>query len=201
MNYKDENILIEAIKKGEESAFVYALKTYNKPLYAYALTLAKDEALAKDILQNVFLKTWEGRTKLHINKSLQNYLFKSVYNEFINQYKKNKSLLLLEQKYYDALDKVVNEDENSFTEKTIKFITSEIQNLPPKCKEVFLLSREEGLTNIEIASYLNISVKSVEAHIHKGFSLLRKRIGDKVDSFLFLLFGKFESPLLRKKNF
>jgi len=108
--------------------------------------------------------------------------------------------LLLEQKYYDALDKVVNEDENSFTEKAIKFITSEIQNLPPKCKEVFLLSREEGLTNIEIASYLNISVKSVEAHIHKGFSILRERLGDKVDSFLFLLFGTSKSSILRKKD-
>jgi RNA polymerase sigma-70 factor (ECF subfamily) len=190
MLYKDENHLIEAIKKGEESAYVYALETYNKPLYAYAITLTKDEPMAQDILQNVFLKTWEKRTRLNITKSLQNYLFKAVYNEFINQYRKNKSNLLLEQKYFDSLDKVVQEDENSFTEKAIKYIISEIQNLPPKCKEVFLLSRKEGLTNMEIASYLDISIKSVEAHIQKGFHILREKIGNKIDGILFLLFGK-----------
>lgn len=188
MYYKDENDLIKAIKEGEESAFVYALETYNKPLFAYALTLTKDEAMAQDILQNVFLKTWEQRKNITINRSVQNYLFKSLYHEFINQYRKNKSHLLLEQKYYDTLEKVINEDDDAFSEKAIKHITAEIQNLPPKCKEVFLLSRKEGLTNMEIANYLNISIKSVEAHIHKGFSIIRKRIGEKVDNFLFLLF-------------
>lgn len=190
MLYKDEKKLIEAIKKGKEEAYVYTLETYSKRLYAYALTLAKDEAIAQDILQNVFLKTWERRTRLNITKSLQNYLFRAVYNEFINQYKKRKSDLLLEQKYHDALEKVVNENEASFADKAIKYVISEIQNLPPKCKEVFLLSRKEGLTNMEIASYLNISIKSVEAHINKGFSLLRKRLTGKVDNFLFLLFGQ-----------
>ncbi len=190
MHYKNQNDLIEAIKQGKESAFVYALETYNKPLFAYALSLANDEAMAQDILQNVFLKTWEQRKKITIKKSVQNYLFKSVYHEFINQYKKNKSHLLLEQKYYAALEKVATEEDDSFFKKAIERITSEIQNLPPKCKEVFILSRKEGLTNIEIANYLNISVKSVEAHITKAFSVIRKRIRDKVDGFLFLLFRK-----------
>jgi len=194
MVYKDEKLLIEAIKKGEEIAFVYVLETYNKPLYAYALTLAKDEVMAQDILQNVFLKTWEMRTRLNITKSLLNYLFRMVYNEFINQYKKHQSNLLIEQKYYEALVKVEDETESAFTEKTINYLRLEIQNLPPKCKEVFIMSRKEGLTNVEIADYLNISVKSVEAHIHKGFTLLRKRLGDKLDSFLFLLFGINKRP-------
>ncbi|MCA9747632.1 MAG: hypothetical protein KC414_00865 [Romboutsia sp.] len=66
-----------------------------------------------------------------IKNSLQNYFFKSVYHEFINQYKKNISDLLLEQKYYDALDKMVTEDDDSFSEKAIKYITAETQNLPP----------------------------------------------------------------------
>ncbi len=65
----------------------------------------------------------------------------------------------------------------------------EIQNLPPKCKQTFLLSKQEGLTNVEIAEYLNVSIKSVEAHITKVFSILRKSIGDKMHGILFLLFG------------
>ncbi len=195
MPYKNQNDLIKAIKQGEERAFVYALEAYNKPLFAYALSLTNDEAMAQDILQNVFLKTWEQRKKITIKKSVLNYLFKSVYHEFINQYKKNKSHLLLEQKYYEALEKVATDEDDSFFKKAIERITAEIQNLPPKCKEVFLLSRKEGLTNVEIANYLNISIKSVEAHITKAFSMIRKRIGDKIGGFLFLLFRKQKSKL------
>jgi RNA polymerase sigma-70 factor (ECF subfamily) len=65
----------------------------------------------------------------------------------------------------------------------------EIENLPPKCKQTFLLSKQEGLTNMEIAEYLNVSIKSVEAHITKAFSILRKKVGDKMNGILFLLFG------------
>ncbi len=192
MYNKNQKDLIEDIKQGKESAFVYALETYNKQLFAYALTLTNDEVMAQDILQNVFLKTWERRKKIVIKKSIQNYLFKFVYHEFINQYKKNKAHLLLEQKYYDALDKVVNQEDETFLQKAIDRIKVETQNLPPKCKEVFLLSRKEGLTNMEIANYLNISNKSVEAHITKAFSLIRNRIGNKVESFLFLLIGSLK---------
>jgi RNA polymerase sigma-70 factor (ECF subfamily) len=52
-----------------------------------------------------------------------------------------------------------------------------------------LLSKQDGLTNIEIAEFLNVSIKSVEAHITKAFSILRKTVGEKVNTVLFLLFG------------
>ncbi|WP_445747751.1 sigma factor-like helix-turn-helix DNA-binding protein [Polaribacter sp.] len=72
----------------------------------------------------------------------------------------------------------------------VLIVKKEIENLPPKCKQIFLLSKEEGLTNIEIAEYLNVSIKSVEAHITKAFGILRSAIGNKIDGILFLLFGK-----------
>ena len=73
----------------------------------------------------------------------------------------------------------------------------EIENLPPKCKQTFLLSKQDGLTNIEIAEYLNVSIKSVEAHITKAFSILRKNVGDRTNGILFLLFG-FKKSLLNR---
>ncbi|WP_235982373.1 sigma factor-like helix-turn-helix DNA-binding protein [Gelidibacter maritimus] len=79
------------------------------------------------------------------------------------------------------------EDDNDL-ERLITIVKNEIQNLPPKCKKTFLLSKEEGLTNIEIAEFLNVSVKSVEAHITKAFSILRSKIGSRTDAILFLLF-------------
>lgn len=187
-NYSDQNILIDSLKRGEEKAFVYLVDKYSQRLFAYARSLCNDSDNAQDILQNVFLKTWKNRYKIFITTSLENYLFRSIYNEFINQYKKNSSTIILEKKYFKALEKAVeNDDENSFTE-IIEILTTEINKLPSKCKEVFILSRKDGLTNIEIAKYLNVSIKTVEAHLTKAFSILRKNLGDKIKIYLILLF-------------
>ncbi len=187
MDFDNTEILIDRLRNGEEKAFIYLVDWYNHRLFGYALTLTNDHALAEDILQNVFLRTWEQRKKLHITSSLQNYLFKSVYNEFINQYKKKRSTMILEQKFFEGLEKAVVTHDDSSLEKVIARITSEIQELPPKCKEVFLLSRKEGLTNLEIAHHLNVSIKTVEAQITRAFKILRDRLDVKYETVLFFL--------------
>ena len=191
---KDEKTeLIEGLRNGEEKAFIQLVDLYDRRLFGYALTLTNDHALAQDILQNVFLRTWERRSKLPIaTSSLQNFLFRSVYNEFINQYKKNRSTMVLEQKYFAALDKAVRLHSETSWEKVMERVTREIEGLPPRCREVFLLSRKEGLTNLEIAKYLKVSIKTVEAHLTKAFGELRNKLGAEYRTFLFVLFGSKE---------
>ncbi|OWW25517.1 RNA polymerase sigma-70 factor [Zobellia sp. OII3] len=188
MNNEKDIFLIERLKNGEEEAFIYLVDHYNRRLYGYALTLTNNHALAEDILQNVFLRTWEQRKKISITASLQNYLFKSVHNEFINQYKKKRSTMVLEQKYFNALEKATAAHDDISLEGVISKIKREIENLPPKCKEVFLLSRNEGLTNLEIAHHLNVSIKTVEAQITKAFSTLRKELATEYKSMFFILY-------------
>ncbi|WP_420804775.1 sigma factor-like helix-turn-helix DNA-binding protein [Wocania ichthyoenteri] len=72
----------------------------------------------------------------------------------------------------------------------INIVKQQIELLPPKCKETFLLSRHEGLTNVEIAIYLNISTKAVECQMTRAFSTIRKKVGEKLHTILFLLFGR-----------
>ena len=98
MLYNDEKLLLEGLKLGEEKAYVFLVDRYNQRLFGYALTLTNYYCMAEDIIQNVFFAIWKRRKKLFIQSSLQNYLFKSVYNEFVNQYKKNRSTMILERK-------------------------------------------------------------------------------------------------------
>ncbi|MFH6993933.1 RNA polymerase sigma factor [Flavobacterium sp. FlaQc-48] len=188
--YKDNATLIESLSKGDERAYSYLIDTYHHKLCVYANSLVKNVYSAEDIVQNVFIKVWEQRTRLKTDHVLKSFLYKLVYNEFIDLYRKNQSLFSLEKSYYDALHSVIQEEDSESFQRVLNVVNKEIQNLPPKCKEVFILSKKEGLTNIEIAEHLDVSIKTVEAQITKAFSILRSSLDEKIKSILFLLFGK-----------
>lgn len=189
MNFNENSILIENLRTGEEKAYMFLLDKYHRRLYVYALSLIDNQDAAKDIVQNVFLKTWKFRKKLNDKHSIQSFLYKSVYNEFINTFKKDKATLILQMKYYEALSEEVNNiNENTF-ENMIDLVTKEIEKLPPKCRQVFTLSKKEGLTNTEIAEHLSISIKTVEAQITKAFYILREKLGSQYKSIFLLIFG------------
>jgi len=188
-NFIKDIDLIDALKKGDAKAYTFLVNQYHHKLCVYAFSLTKDHDLSEDIVQNVFLSIWKKKSDLKDELVIKSYLYKSVYNEFIDQYRKEKHLLSLEKKHYDVLSEITEDEGENGMERLIKLVKKEIENLPPKCKQTFILSRQDGLTNIEIAEFLNVSIKSVEAHITKAFSILRKTVGDKMNSILFLLFG------------
>lgn len=189
-DYSDNNILIESLRNGDEKAYTYLIDSYHHKLCVYANSLVKNIYSAEDIVQNVFIKVWEQRARLKSDHAIKSFLYKLAYNEFIDLYRKNQSLFSLEKTYYDALNSVVLEDDHESFQRILKVVNKEIESLPPKCKEVFILSKKEGLTNIEIAEHLEVSIKTVEAQITKAFSILRSSLEERVKSALFLLFGK-----------
>lgn len=185
----DNSNLISSLKKGESKAYALLVDRYHNMLCVYAHQLTNDRDHAKDIVQNVFINIWRSRLKLKDDFALKSYLYKSVYNEFLNQERNKIHAVPLDRKNIEALNSILEEDDEKSLEKLMILVKREIENLPPKCKRTFLLSKQEGLTNIEIAEYLNVSIKSVEAHITKAFFLLREKVGDKMNGILFLLFG------------
>lgn len=190
IDYNNNVILIESLKNGDEKAYTYLIDTYHHKLCVYANSLVKNIYSAEDIVQNVFIKVWEQRTRLKSDHAIKSFLYKLVYNEFIDLYRKNQSLFSLEKSYHDALNTFVLEDDSESFQRVLNAVNKEIQNLPPKCKEVFILSKKEGLTNIEIAEHLDVSIKTVEAQITKAFSILRFSLTEKIKNVLFLLFQK-----------
>ncbi|MCM4169381.1 ECF RNA polymerase sigma-E factor [Arenibacter antarcticus] len=180
--------LLNALKKGDVKAYTVLVNNYHHKLCVYAFSLTNDSDLSEDIVQNVFMNIWRKRNALKGDLVLKSYLYKSVYNEVIDQYRKQKNMLPLEKKHLEALTSVMEDYDDYSLEKLSHMVKKEIEKLPPKCRHTFLLSKQDGLTNIEIAEYLNVSVKSVEAHITKAFFILRKSLDEKVHGILFILF-------------
>jgi RNA polymerase sigma-70 factor (ECF subfamily) len=189
MSYLNSEELIKQLKKGDEKAYTYLIDLYYESLCDYARNLSRDHYLSEDIVQNVFIKIWDKRAILKTNFIIKKYLYKAVFNEFINQYRKDIATTALEKKYIEEVDLYLeNEDEQKLLE-LINLVKQQIELLPPKCKETFLLSRYEGLTYVEISKYLNVSIKTVEDHMSRAFATLSKTVGTKMNNILFLIFG------------
>ncbi|GGW51376.1 RNA polymerase sigma factor [Arenibacter certesii] len=184
--------LTEQLIHGNEKAYMTLLDTYQRRLYTYALTLSRNADTAQDIVQNVFLNTWRSRKTLNPDLSLQSFLFKSIYNAFVNHYQQHKANMILENKYVEALTEVVEETNENDLSRMIKIMNDEIDKLPPKCKEIFILSKKEGLTNKEISQHLSISVKAVEAQITKAFGVLRNNLCERHKMVLYAFMGFFK---------
>lgn len=189
MKIYDPKRLIEQLVIGNEKAYMSLLDTYHKRLYAYALTLAGDPHSAQDIVQNVFLNTWRFRKKLNPDFSIQSFLYRSVYNEFVNHYQQKKATMILQKKYVEALTEIVEGTDENGLEQMIKVMNVEINNLPKKCQQIFVMSKKEGLTNMEIAEYLNVSIKTVEAQMTRAFEILREKLGQKYKMIMLIVFG------------
>ena len=143
-------------------------------LHRYAFTILKDADQAKDVVHNVFLHLMEKRN-LGINTSIKAYLYRAVYNECINTIKKSGS----DSKHHQRLFKESEDADmpDYYTHETLDEIRNRINSvldqLPPQCREVFIRSRGGQMKYAEIAQELNISIKTVEAHMSKALKLIK----------------------------
>ena len=165
----DNNKLIKELKKGNSNAYTFLVEKYNQKLCAYAFSLTHDYDLAQDIVQNVFIRLWHQRAKLKNEFVIQRFLYKLIYNEFIDQYRKEIAVTILEKKYIEGLETIIEIKDASETNRLMALVQNEIEQLPTKCKETFLLSKQDGLTYVEIAEYQNVSVNTVEKQMVKAF--------------------------------
>jgi len=171
------------------AAFDNVYKEYCTKLYGFVFHIIKAESDAEEIVQDIFVKFWESRDKLLSYKSFESYLFTIAFNTTISLIRKRIS----EQKYIDHILKMQQDvsapdlaDELQFEQLSGR-MDQLIGQLPPRQKEVFLLSRGEGLTYKEIAARLHISENTVENHMATALRFLKGKMnGESLLGLLFL---------------
>ena len=171
---RNNNHLYKNLQENDPLAWRQIINLYSDRLYAYALSLSSDHDVASDIVQQVFINLFESKHRIDPKYSLKSFLYRSTYNLFVDNYRKKKSMSLIHEQYYHLLDQFVTNTDEEDISKKINLLNDLIETLPLKTKEVFILSKSDGLTNAEISEILDISIKTVEGHITRAFKLLRK---------------------------
>ena len=187
-NYRDNNVKVKAIQNGDRRAFKTVIGSYYNEIYWYAKSLCRDEVLAKDLVQEAFFKLWKKRAKIKEGTIIKGWLYKSVRNNFLDHIKKyKKETYLFETTYAETLDHIMEREYEEDVKRKVLIVEKEIERLPNKCNQVFRLSKKEGLTNIEIAEHLGISIKTVEGHLTKALRMLRERLKEKIQVLFLIL--------------
>ncbi len=181
MNRQTDRFLFEQIKKSDEKAFEALFRAHYPFLCLYATHLLKEPSAAEEIVQELFVRLWEKREDITIEISVKNYLYRSVKNYCINYIRHSKIKNDYVQNIQAEQDFYAGEEFDSQAE-LIEKIEESIASLPERRREIFRLSRQEGLKYKEIAAKLNISVKTVETQMGIAIKYLRKKLKD------FLLF-------------
>ncbi len=168
----------EKIRTGDRQAFKQAFSHFYTGLCRYTTRFTGSPHLAEDIVQEVFISLWKNREKLIITTSLKSYLYKACYHRFIDHTRKNKNVDQNLEKYrYHKLMAIEKEDSSTKKEDLIR-LRQAIDQLPPKCKKIFIMSKFEGLRYADIAKNLGISQKTVENQISIAFAKLRELTQD-----------------------
>lgn len=186
--YSDDQLL-QLVQSNNELAFKEIFERYWRKLYAIAYNRLQTAQASEDIVQEVLTMLWVRRADLKI-KSLNNYLSTAVRYNVFHEVRKN----IKKNEFQHSL-KMVHESQNQITiDEELRFkvieeqLQKEINKLPEKCRLVFQYSRELGMSNKDISEQLQISLKTVEAHITKSLKHLRSALKHTFSVFFTLFF-------------
>jgi RNA polymerase sigma-70 factor, ECF subfamily len=167
-------------------SFESLFKSLFKPLCGFAVRYITDRDDARGIVHEAFVSLWEKFDQLPPNSNYRSYLYTTVRNKALNYIRDKKKHVILE----NVNERDVAQHENHMeTMELEKKISLAMEALPEKCREVFELNRIEGLKYAEIASKMQISIKTVEAQMSKALSILRDHLAEFLTILFFLLEG------------
>jgi RNA polymerase sigma-70 factor, ECF subfamily len=173
----EEAALACRIRAGDEAAFERFFTARYAALVAYLRSVVGSAAIAEELAQDVFLRFWRARDRLEPQRSLTAYLFRAARNAGINHLRRDRRergwlrlQKLLPARHAAAADQGVHVREISTA------LSAAVAGLPERCRVIYLLSREQGMTYRQIGAALSISVKTVETQMGRAFKVLSERL-------------------------
>ncbi|GAA0881661.1 RNA polymerase sigma-70 factor [Sphingobacterium siyangense subsp. cladoniae] len=183
--------LLKKIVQKDRNAFEAIYKSHFRKLYILSFRYVREEAIAEELTNDVFMMLWENAGKLIINQSLGAYLSRSVINLSLTYLKKNQRLLERNNDYSKELDLTDEEDQTdsaALYESKLLMIESILEGLPPQCRKIVLMSKYDKMKQQEIADQLGISIKTVKNHLTIAYDKIRVALA-KQKTFLLPLIG------------
>jgi len=181
-NANSNKDLILQLKQGDITAFDAIYNTYCHKLHQFVFMYLKQEEDAEGIVQEVFIKIWQSREKIDIYASFESFLFTIAYNATMSLLRKRMSETK-SREYLKSLQQIET-SEQVIDEIQYKELNQKVQillnQLTARQKEIYLLSREEGLTHEEIAQKLNISESTVNNHMVTALKYLKAHLGSNL---------------------
>lgn len=178
---------MKSLQKGDVFAFNELFHKYSQKVYNFSIKHLENEEDTKDLVQEIFLKIWDKREKIDENKSFNGFLFTIALNSIRNYFRKKVKDRKLINKWLEETEPYSDTTRLSTEFKSLeKVVNTIVEQLPPKRQTVFRLSRNEGLTNDEIANRMNIQKKTVENHLNLALKYLREKL--QSHSLLVILF-------------
>jgi RNA polymerase sigma-70 factor (ECF subfamily) len=162
----------------DRSTFKQFFETHYSPLCNLAYRIIGDIDKSEDIVQDVFVKVWNNREELDKDRNIKSLIYTMVKNHSLEVLRRDgiglRVVRIISKVEEDSQSNIQEEEIENY--KLLDKIYVSIRQLPPKCGEVFTLSKVNGLTYTQIAERMNISVKTVESHMGKALKLLREMI-------------------------
>ena len=178
-----EEKLFKRIKKGDINQFEVLFKEYYERLCQFAVKYVKSVEQSEEVVQDTFYNIWKNRNTLNIKTSIKAYLFTAVRNNCL-QVIRTKTLDVKYENYYKThfTNESVSPSDVLNAKELSSVINKAFNSLPDRCREIFKMSRDEGLKYHEIAAKLSISIKTVEANMGKALKHFRSYLKDYAEA-------------------
>lgn len=195
----NEKDLFRRIGESDESAFALIFHQYKSALFDYGMKITKSHTAAEELVQECFVKLWLGRQNLPAIDNPVGYLHMMARNAGIDYLRRLSLDASLQKKVWAG----ISESDNPTLQKvqvseTQRLIDEAVAQLPPQQREVFLLSRYEGLNYEQIGEQLGIAGNTVKNHLVKALKFIREYLGKKYGNPIVLVLITFPGTFFMK---
>lgn len=175
--YTDQELIL-LLKEGDELAFTEIYRRHWHMLYLHAWKVLNDKDNAKDLVQDFFFAFWEKSAALDLKTNLKGYLYRGITNRVLNALRKQKT----NNDFIDLIAAGMDEADNTTVEtidehQLLALIDAELNQLSPRSREIFEMSRKDFLSNKEIAERLDMTEEAVKKQVQRAVKTLRLKLG------------------------